>query len=62
MDSLARENHTVGMGLQSHASGTPVPRNSRPPPFSLADESASKREQKAGVGLELSVDGTKIIT
>ena len=30
------------MGLQSHASGTPVPRNSRP----------------LGVGLELSVDGT----
>jgi hypothetical protein len=46
---------------------TPVPRNSRPPPFSLANSSASKREpvrlslaeQKAGVGLELSVDGTE---
>ena len=33
---------TVGMGLQSHASGTPVPLNLHPP----------------GVGLELSVDGT----
>ncbi len=41
IDSVSRE-YTVGMGLQCHASGTPVPRNSR----------------SLGVGLELSVDGT----
>ena len=35
---------TVGMGLQSHASGTPVPRNSHP----------------LEVGLELSVDGKSL--
>ena len=39
---LAPVTLTVGMGLQSRASGTPVPRNSRP----------------LGPGLELSVDGT----
>lgn len=58
--------YTDGIGLQSHCSSTPVPRNSHPPPFSLTGEPASKREpvrldlaeQNAGVGLELSVDGT----
>lgn len=41
IDSVSRE-YTVGMELQYHASGTAVPRNSRP----------------LRVGLELSVDGT----
>ena len=50
----------------SQASATGVPRNIYPPPFSLADESSSKREPvrldlaepHAGMGLEFNVNGT----